>query len=32
MLLYDITNNKSFDNIKKWVKEIEEHASADVVS
>ncbi len=32
MLLYDITNNKSFDNIKKWIRDIEEHASADVVS
>ena len=32
MLVYDITNSKSFDNIKKWMRNIEEHASADVVS
>ncbi|XP_002735510.1 ras-related protein Rab-8A-like [Saccoglossus kowalevskii] len=30
MLVYDITNEKSFDNIKKWIRNIEEHASADV--
>jgi len=33
MLLYDITNSKSFDNIKKWMRNIEEqYAPADVVS
>lgn len=30
MLVYDITNEKSFDNIKNWIRNIEEHASADV--
>eukprot|EP00095_Tigriopus_kingsejongensis_P011199 maker-scaffold263_size232787-snap-gene-0.15 protein:Tk11199 transcript:maker-scaffold263_size232787-snap-gene-0.15-mRNA-1 annotation:"ras-related protein rab-8a" len=30
MLVYDITTEKSFDNIKNWIRNIEEHASADV--
>ncbi|XP_010715617.1 ras-related protein Rab-8B isoform X2 [Meleagris gallopavo] len=30
MLVYDITNEKSFDNIKNWIRNIEEHASSDV--
>lgn len=30
MLVYDITNPKSFDNISKWLRNIEEHASEDV--
>ncbi|CAH1390502.1 ras-related protein Rab-8A [Halyomorpha halys] len=30
MLVYDITNEKSFDNIKNWIRNIEENASADV--
>uniref|UniRef100_G1PTC2 Ras-related protein SEC4 n=1 Tax=Myotis lucifugus TaxID=59463 RepID=G1PTC2_MYOLU len=30
MLVYDITNEKSFDNIKNWIRNIEEHASLDV--
>jgi Ras-related protein Rab-8A len=30
MLVYDITNEKSFDNIKNWIRNIEEHATADV--
>ncbi|XP_070102188.1 ras-related protein Rab-8A isoform X3 [Equus przewalskii] len=30
MLVYDITNEKSFDNIRNWIRNIEEHASADV--
>jgi len=30
MLVYDITNDKSFDNIKNWIRNIEEHASQDV--
>jgi len=30
LLVYDITNEKSFDNIKNWIRNIEEHASADV--
>ena len=30
MLVYDITNEKSFDNIKNWIRNIEEHASTDV--
>ncbi len=29
-LVYDITNEKSFENIKNWIRNIEEHASADV--
>ena len=24
MVVYDVTNEKSFDNIRKWVREIEE--------
>ncbi|CAB3408016.1 unnamed protein product [Caenorhabditis bovis] len=31
MLVYDITNAKSFDNIAKWLRNIDEHASEDVV-
>lgn len=30
MLVYDITNDKSFENIKNWIRNIEEHASSDV--
>jgi len=30
MLVYDITNEKSFDNIRTWIRNIEEHASNDV--
>merc|ERR1712168_950603 len=30
MLVYDITSDKSFDNIKNWIRNIEEHASQDV--
>lgn len=30
MLVYDITNEKSFENIKNWIRNIEEHASSDV--
>ena len=30
MLVYDVTNEKSFDNIKNWIRNIEEHASSDV--
>ncbi|MED6273785.1 Ras- protein Rab-8B [Characodon lateralis] len=30
MLVYDISNEKSFDNIKNWIRNIEEHASSDV--
>jgi len=30
LLLYDITNEKSFDNIKTWIHNIEQHASEDV--
>ncbi|XP_077451739.1 ras-related protein Rab-8B-like [Stigmatopora argus] len=30
MLVYDISNEKSFENIKNWIRNIEEHASADV--
>ncbi|KAI6182710.1 hypothetical protein M3Y97_00410000 [Aphelenchoides bicaudatus] len=28
---YDITNAKSFDNISRWLKNIDEHASEDVI-
>jgi Ras-related protein Rab-8A len=30
MLVYDTTNEKSFENIKNWIRNIEEHASMDV--
>ncbi|KAF4518976.1 hypothetical protein B566_EDAN007764 [Ephemera danica] len=30
MLVYDITNEKSFENIKNWIRNIEENAAADV--
>jgi GTPase SAR1 family protein len=30
MLVYDITNEKSFENIKTWIRNIEQHASDDV--
>lgn len=30
MLVYDVTNEKSFENIKNWIRNIEENASADV--
>lgn len=30
MLVYDVTNEKSFDNIKNWIRNIEEHATGDV--
>lgn len=30
MLVYDITQAKSFENIKTWIKNIEQHASEDV--
>lgn len=30
MLVYDITNEKSFENIRNWIRNIEEHASSDV--
>lgn len=30
MLVYDVTSEKSFDNIKNWIRNIEEHASSDV--
>ncbi|XP_072349049.1 ras-related protein Rab-8-like isoform X2 [Scyliorhinus torazame] len=30
MLVYDITQEKSFDNVKNWIRDIEEHASTDV--
>ncbi|CAH1255108.1 ras-related protein Rab-10-like [Branchiostoma lanceolatum] len=30
MLVYDITNPKSFDNISKWLRNIDEHANEDV--
>ncbi|XP_031720844.1 ras-related protein Rab-8A-like [Anarrhichthys ocellatus] len=30
MLVYDIANEDSFENIKNWIRNIEEHASSDV--
>ncbi|CAG0884209.1 unnamed protein product [Cyprideis torosa] len=30
MLVYDITNERTFDNIRNWIRNIEEHASSDV--
>jgi len=30
MLVYDITNQKSFENIAKWIRNINEHANEDV--
>ena len=30
LLVYDITNPKSFDNIAKWLRNINEHASEEV--
>ncbi|CAB3361633.1 ras-related protein Rab-10 [Cloeon dipterum] len=30
MLVYDIANEKSFDNIAKWLRNIDEHANEDV--
>lgn len=30
MLVYDITNEKSFENIIKWLRNIDEHANEDV--
>ncbi|KAK6184636.1 ras-related protein Rab-8B [Patella vulgata] len=30
MLVYDITSEKSFENIRNWIRNIEEHASKDV--
>ncbi|BFZ00086.1 hypothetical protein BsWGS_03125 [Bradybaena similaris] len=30
MLVYDITNLKSFENISKWLRNIDEHANEDV--
>lgn len=30
LLVYDITTEKSFDNIKTWIRNIEQHASEDV--
>jgi len=30
ILVYDITNYKSFENISKWLRNIDEHASEDV--
>ncbi|XP_078388622.1 ras-related protein Rab-8B-like [Cetorhinus maximus] len=30
MLVYDITQEKSFDNVRNWIRDIEEHAPTDV--
>lgn len=31
MLVYDITNEKSFDNIKNWIRNIEEVGALEVL-
>ena len=31
MLVYDVTQSRSFDNINKWLRNIDDHASDDVV-
>lgn len=31
MLVYDVTQARSFDNINKWLRNIDDHASNDVV-
>lgn len=31
LLLYDVTNKASYDNIRAWLSEIREHANEDVV-
>ncbi|KAF7640186.1 hypothetical protein Mgra_00000013 [Meloidogyne graminicola] len=31
MMVYDITNTRSFENISKWLRYINEHASEDVI-
>ena len=31
MLVYDITNQKSLNNVTNWLRNIDEHASDDVV-
>ena len=31
MLVYDITNQKSFTNVTNWLRNIDQHASEDVV-
>lgn len=31
LLLYDVTNKSSFDNIRAWLGEIKEYAQDDVV-
>ena len=30
MLVYDITNSKSFDNLENWLRRIKEHGKANV--
>ena len=30
MLVYDVTDVKSFENLKNWIRNIEENASVDV--
>lgn len=30
ILVYDVTDTKTFENIKNWIRNIEENASADV--
>jgi len=30
MLVYDVTDERSFQNVKNWMKQIEQHASENV--
>lgn len=32
MLVYDITNEKSFDNIRNWIRNIEEVRRSDITA
>ena len=29
IMVYDVTNSESFENVKNWLKEVEDHASED---
>ena len=31
LLVYDITNEKSFMNVEKWISEVKEHAEPEIV-
>lgn len=32
IIVYDVTNRKSFDHVSKWLKEVEENAHEDCVA